>query len=54
MAEPEDTSPRMKTVPLAQRDTDETAGGADSSPHETEPESEPKVPREQDRPAPRG
>jgi hypothetical protein len=54
MAEPEDTPPRMKTIPQAQRGTDETAGGADSSPHETEPELRPQEPHEEDRPARRG
>jgi hypothetical protein len=42
----------MKTIPQAQRGTDETAG-ADSSPHETEPESRPVAPPAEKRPAPR-
>ncbi len=50
MAEPEDTPPRLKTIPQAQRGTDETAGGADDSPHETEPESLPRRPPEKGRP----
>jgi hypothetical protein len=44
MPERSDTPPEMKTIPLAQRGTDATAGGADSSPHDTEPPSAPMPP----------
>lgn len=39
MSEPRDVPPETTTVPLGQRGTDRTAGGADSSPHDTEPPS---------------
>ncbi len=50
MPERSDTPPEMKTIPLAQRGTDATAGGADSSPHDTEPHSQPKAPPDDQRP----
>ena len=43
MPERSDTPPEMKPIPLAQRGTDATAGGSDSSPHDTQPESLPKT-----------
>ncbi len=54
MPERSDTPPEMKTIPLAQRGTDATAGGADSSPHDTEPHSVPKSPPEEQRRQPPG
>ncbi len=52
MPERSDTPPAMQTIPLAQRGTDQTAGGADSSPHETQPESAPQAPPAEERPSP--
>ena len=39
MPERTDTGPPMESTPLAQRGADETAGGADTSPHDNEPHS---------------
>jgi hypothetical protein len=49
MPEGSDTPPQMRPIPLAQRGTDTTAGGADSSPHDTEPHSTPKAPPDEQR-----
>jgi hypothetical protein len=53
MPERSDTPPEMRPIPLAQRGTDVTAGGADSYPNDTEPHSAPQAPpAEQPQPSP--
>ncbi|HEX5270523.1 MAG TPA: hypothetical protein VFW33_08565 [Gemmataceae bacterium] len=54
MPERSDTPPEMRTIPLAQRGTDATAGGSDSSPHDTEPHSVPEAPPDEQKQQPSG